>query len=121
MNGTTNFMLSKMESEGADYGEVLKEAQDLGYAEGEEEVWHIPSRVCVCDSLFVRECTRAGVSLLDTCAAFFADDAKQLESISGTGQGRYELRLFAGLVSVQFVFHTALRNQPIPALRPVRL
>ena len=36
MNGTTNFMLSKMESDGADYGDVLKEAQDLGYAEGEE-------------------------------------------------------------------------------------
>lgn len=35
MNGTTNFMLSKMEGEGADYGDVLKEAQDLGYAEGE--------------------------------------------------------------------------------------
>lgn len=35
MNGTTNFMLSKMESEGANYGDVLKEAQDLGYAEGE--------------------------------------------------------------------------------------
>eukprot|EP00903_Cladosiphon_okamuranus_P008721 g8353.t1 len=35
MNGTTNFMLSKMESEGADYGEVLKEAQDLGYAEAD--------------------------------------------------------------------------------------
>ncbi len=34
MNGTTNFMMSKMEGEGADYGEVLKEAQDLGYAEG---------------------------------------------------------------------------------------
>ena len=27
-------MLSKMEGEGADYGDVLKEAQDLGYAEG---------------------------------------------------------------------------------------
>lgn len=37
MNGTTNFMLSKMESEGANYGDVLKEAQDLGYAEGESE------------------------------------------------------------------------------------
>lgn len=47
MNGTTNFMLSKMESEGADYGEVLKEAQDLGYAEGEEDVWHVPPLVCV--------------------------------------------------------------------------
>jgi homoserine dehydrogenase len=27
MNGTTNFILSKMESEGADYGEVLQQAQ----------------------------------------------------------------------------------------------
>eukprot|EP00611_Tribonema_gayanum_P019441 TRINITY_DN3364_c0_g1_i1.p1 TRINITY_DN3364_c0_g1~~TRINITY_DN3364_c0_g1_i1.p1 ORF type:complete len:478 (-),score=126.95 TRINITY_DN3364_c0_g1_i1:46-1479(-) len=35
MNGTTNFMLSKMESEGADYDDVLKEAQALGYAEAD--------------------------------------------------------------------------------------
>lgn len=35
MNGTTNFMLSKMESEGADYGDVLAEAQALGYAEAD--------------------------------------------------------------------------------------
>jgi len=33
LNGTTNFMLTKMEREGADYAEVLKEAQALGYAE----------------------------------------------------------------------------------------
>ena len=33
LNGTTNYMLSKMESEGADYDAVLKEAQALGYAE----------------------------------------------------------------------------------------
>lgn len=33
INGTTNFMLTKMEHEGADYAEVLKEAQALGYAE----------------------------------------------------------------------------------------
>lgn len=33
INGTTNFMLTKMEREGADYAEVLKEAQALGYAE----------------------------------------------------------------------------------------
>lgn len=36
MNGTTNFMLSKMESEGAAYEDVLKEAQALGFAEGKE-------------------------------------------------------------------------------------
>ena len=34
MNGTTNYMLSRMASEGAEYGEVLQEAQALGYAEG---------------------------------------------------------------------------------------
>ncbi|MCQ2493404.1 MAG: homoserine dehydrogenase [Lachnospiraceae bacterium] len=33
LNGTTNFMLTKMEREGADYADVLKEAQRLGYAE----------------------------------------------------------------------------------------
>lgn len=33
VNGTTNYMLTKMEKEGADYGDVLKQAQELGYAE----------------------------------------------------------------------------------------
>ena len=33
LNGTTNFILSKMADEGADFAEVLKEAQELGYAE----------------------------------------------------------------------------------------
>eukprot|EP00607_Mallomonas_marina_P009851 CAMPEP_0182419070 /NCGR_PEP_ID=MMETSP1167-20130531/3467_1 /TAXON_ID=2988 /ORGANISM="Mallomonas Sp, Strain CCMP3275" /LENGTH=435 /DNA_ID=CAMNT_0024593677 /DNA_START=75 /DNA_END=1382 /DNA_ORIENTATION=- len=33
MNGTTNFMLCKMEDEGAAYDDVLKEAQALGFAE----------------------------------------------------------------------------------------
>lgn len=35
LNGTTNFILSKMTREGADYGSVLAEAQELGYAEAE--------------------------------------------------------------------------------------
>lgn len=33
VNGTTNYMLTKMAKEGASYEEVLKEAQDKGYAE----------------------------------------------------------------------------------------
>lgn len=33
LNGTTNFMLSKMDMEGRAYEDVLKEAQALGYAE----------------------------------------------------------------------------------------
>jgi len=35
MNGTTNYMLTKMINEGAQYDEILKEAQDLGYAEAD--------------------------------------------------------------------------------------
>ena len=33
LNGTTNYILTKMDSDGASYEEVLKEAQALGYAE----------------------------------------------------------------------------------------
>lgn len=33
LNGTTNYMLTKMAKEGASFEAVLKEAQDLGYAE----------------------------------------------------------------------------------------
>ncbi|MDX8387013.1 MAG: homoserine dehydrogenase [Ghiorsea sp.] len=35
LNGTCNFILTKMENEGADYAAVLKEAQELGYAEAD--------------------------------------------------------------------------------------
>ena len=35
VNGTTNYILTKMSEEGADYSEVLKEAQRLGYAEAD--------------------------------------------------------------------------------------
>ena len=37
LNGTTNYMLTKMFYEGADYDAVLKEAQDNGYAERNPE------------------------------------------------------------------------------------
>ncbi len=35
MNGTTNFILTKMAKEGSDFDEVLKEAQSLGFAEAD--------------------------------------------------------------------------------------
>lgn len=37
LNGTTNFILTKMFKEGASFSDVLKEAQDLGYAERNPE------------------------------------------------------------------------------------
>jgi len=35
LNGTCNYILSQMESTGADFGDVLKDAQELGYAEAD--------------------------------------------------------------------------------------
>ena len=35
LNGTTNYILTKMTQEGSDYHAVLREAQDLGYAESD--------------------------------------------------------------------------------------
>jgi len=35
VNGTTNYMLSQMDEDGADYAEVLAQAQKLGYAEAD--------------------------------------------------------------------------------------
>ena len=35
LNGTTNYILTKMDVEGAQYADVLKEAQKLGYAEAD--------------------------------------------------------------------------------------
>ena len=35
INGTSNYMLTKMINEGIDYNMILKEAQDLGYAEAD--------------------------------------------------------------------------------------
>lgn len=35
LNGTTNYILTKMETEGVSYEEALKEAQELGYAEAD--------------------------------------------------------------------------------------
>ncbi|MEO9462019.1 MAG: homoserine dehydrogenase [Marinomonas sp.] len=35
LNGTCNYILSEMEATGADFGDVLKQAQELGYAEAD--------------------------------------------------------------------------------------
>ena len=37
LNGTTNYILTKMDKEGADFGDVLREAQEKGYAERNPE------------------------------------------------------------------------------------
>ena len=55
LNGTTNYMLTKMEREGLDYVDVLKEAQDKGYAElhpeADVEGWDACRKIAILTSL----------------------------------------------------------------------
>lgn len=57
LNGTTNYMLTKMSDVGASYDDVLKEAQDLGYAERNPEAdveGHDPCRkIAILSSLMI--------------------------------------------------------------------
>eukprot|EP01068_Selenidium_serpulae_P002304 Selendium_serpulae@DN2371_c0_g1_i1.p1 len=51
MNGTGNFMLTKMQKENADYDSVLKEAQANGFAEADPSAdvlgWDARSKLCI--------------------------------------------------------------------------
>ena len=55
LNGTTNYILTKMEQEGADFDTVLKEAQALGYAErnpqADVEGHDAGRKICILSSL----------------------------------------------------------------------
>lgn len=55
LNGTTNYILTKMYSEGADFEDTLKEAQELGYAEADPssdvEGHDIAYKLCILSSI----------------------------------------------------------------------
>ena len=55
LNGTTNYMLTKMSREGLNYGDVLKEAQAKGYAElhpeADVEGWDACRKIAILSSL----------------------------------------------------------------------
>ncbi|MBE6039130.1 MAG: homoserine dehydrogenase [Anaerofustis stercorihominis] len=55
LNGTTNFILTKMSKEKADFAEVLKVAQELGFAEADPtadiEGYDVMRKICILASL----------------------------------------------------------------------
>ena len=55
VNGTSNYILTKMESEGRAFAEVLAEAQALGYAEADPSLdvdgWDAAHKLCILTSL----------------------------------------------------------------------
>ena len=82
VNGTTNFILSKMTSEGSDYNDALLEAQSLGYAEADPtadvEGFDAAAKVQILSSLAFgtelkgEEISRQGISDLRSIDVEFA-------------------------------------------------
>lgn len=64
LNGTTNYILTKMAQEGMDYSQALKQAQELGYAERNPEAdvegWDACRKLAILSSLMTGKNVSAG-------------------------------------------------------------
>ena len=96
VNGTTNFILSKMTSEGSDYGEVLSEAQILGYAEADPtadvEAFDAAAKVQILSSLAFgtelvgEEISREGITGVRSIDVEFATRAGYVIKLLGVAE-----------------------------------
>ena len=78
LNGTTNYMLSQMTENGADYSDVLAEAQRLGFAEADPTAdvggFDAGSKAAIIATLAFGEAVRAGDVHVEGIESITADD-----------------------------------------------
>jgi homoserine dehydrogenase len=96
VNGTTNFILSKMTSEGSDYDAVLKEAQELGYAESDPtadvDAFDAAAKVQILSSLAFgtvlngEEISREGITTVRAIDVEFATRAGYVIKLLGVAE-----------------------------------
>jgi len=115
VNGTTNFILSQMTSEGRDYGEALKEAQALGYAEADPtadvEAFDAAAKVQILSSLAIGTSlrgdpiSREGISAVRSVDVEFAGRAgyviKLIGVVERVGDNGISRRTHPVLISVE--------------------
>jgi len=96
VNGTTNFILSKMSSEGSDYADALAEAQSLGFAEADPtadvEAYDAAAKVLILSSLAFgtelsgEEISREGISGVRSIDVEFARRAGYVIKLLGVAE-----------------------------------
>jgi homoserine dehydrogenase len=96
VNGTTNFILSKMTSEGSDYAVALAEAQALGYAEADPtadvEAYDAAAKVQILSSLAFgtelvgEEISREGITRVRSIDVEFARRAGYVIKLLGVAE-----------------------------------
>ena len=112
VNGTTNYILSKMEFEGADFDDVLKEAQEKGYAEADPtsdiEAFDAQYKLAILASLAfgskidVDNIYREGITKIEAVDMKYAKEFKmgiKLLAIAKENNGKIELRVHPTMIS----------------------
>lgn len=112
VNGTTNYILSKMELEGADFDEALKEAQEKGYAEADPtsdiEAFDAQYKLAILSSLAfgtkidVNNIYREGITKIDAVDMKYAKEFNmgiKLLAIAKENDGKIELRVHPTMIS----------------------
>lgn len=111
VNGTTNYILSKMELEGAAFDEVLKEAQEKGYAEADPtsdiESYDAQYKLAILASLAfgtkidVANVYREGITKITDVDMKYANEFKmaiKLLAIAKEVDGKVELRVHPTMI-----------------------
>lgn len=111
VNGTTNYILSKMELEGADFDDVLKEAQEKGYAEADPtsdiEGYDAQYKLAILASLAfgskidVKNVYREGITKIEAVDMKYAKEFKmgiKLLAIAKETNGKVELRVHPTMI-----------------------
>lgn len=111
VNGTTNYILSKMELEGADFDDVLKEAQEKGYAETDPtsdiEAFDAQYKLAILASLAfgtkvdVDNVYREGITKIEAVDMKYAKEFKmgiKLLAIAKEVNGKVELRVHPTMI-----------------------
>ncbi|WP_096016152.1 homoserine dehydrogenase [Campylobacter lanienae] len=112
MNGTSNYILSSMMSSGAKFNEVLKKAQDLGYAEADPtfdiggfDTAHkllILASIAYCVHAKPEDIMIEGISQISSEDIYFANEFEysiKLLAIAKRGEGTLELRVHPAFIS----------------------
>jgi homoserine dehydrogenase len=116
INGTTNYILTKMTSEKAEFSEVLKEAQKLGYAEADPtydiegvDSAHklaILASIAFGSQFTLRDVHREGISWISPMDIEFAQElgyTLKLLGITKETNGKVELRVHPTMVPQDFL------------------
>lgn len=113
LNGTTNYILTKMTDEGADFAETLKQAQELGYAEADPtadvEGYDASYKISILASIVfnqridVKKVYREGISKITSTDIHYADELgykiKLIAKAEMLDDGRVDIRVHPMLVS----------------------